>query len=153
MTMPSNDGQTSAEIIKDHRTVRVDKGLWAVRLYKTRAAANEACKRGFVSIDGQRTKASRSVAVGQTVTVTDPELLERYGTERVYQATRFIASRVAAKLVPEYIENQSLPAPSRPLSLENFARFTVERGDGRPRKKERRKYNEVRQQSENLPED
>ena len=49
--------------------IRIDKFLWAIRLYKTRALAAEACERGRVKIGDLNVKASRSVKVGETIVV------------------------------------------------------------------------------------
>ena len=83
--------------------VRLDKFLWAVRLHKTRPDATDACRLGRVEIGGQAVKAGREVRVGDQISVQSDELTK---TVRVLA---LLDKRVAAKLVPGFIEDLTPP--------------------------------------------
>ena len=82
---------------------RIDKWLWAARIYKTRTLAADACKNGRISINGANVKASRSVKVGDKVGVRKPPITYTF---LVKQA---IEKRVGAKLLPDILENITSP--------------------------------------------
>ena len=112
---------------------RLDKWLWAVRLYKTRSLASDACRAGSVVINEQPAKPARAVRAGETVTVRQGLILR---TLRVIAVPR---SRVGAKLVAQYCDDLTPPeefakARENPL-LQVLAR---EKGSGRPTKRDRR---------------
>ena len=113
--------------------VRLDKWLWAVRLYKSRSLATEACHGGHVKIGGQSVKPSRDVRTGDVVTA------RAGGVHRTLKVLGLLENRVGAKAVPRYLEDLT--------PLEEFARAQAERetalvaypkGWGRPTKKQRR---------------
>lgn len=113
--------------------VRIDKWLWAVRLFKTRALAAEACKKGKVLIKGIEAKPSRNVKVGDVVCVKrNPVLFS-------FELLRLAENRMGAKLVPEFIRNVTTQDQ---LELYELAKVAAQnnrdRGTGRPTKKERR---------------
>ena len=111
---------------------RLDKWLWAVRLYKTRSLAAQACREGRVMIGGQRVKPARAVHVGEIFTAKTGDLLR---TVKVLGAP---GSRVSAKLVPEFLEDLT-PASEFQKQRERLpAAFTWDQGSGRPTKKDRR---------------
>lgn len=113
--------------------VRIDKWLWAVRLYKTRTIAAEACRKGQVSLGGVNLKPSRMVKVGDVVSVRKPPITLSF---KVLQA---IENRVSAKLVPEMLEDVTPPEQYELLELSKIGGFVDRaRGTGRPTKKERR---------------
>jgi len=111
--------------------VRVDKWLWAVRLFKTRSLAAEACRGGRVTIDGQPAKASREVSINNVVVVAG-EVARRF---KVLQP---LSVRVGAARVREYAEDQTpvYALERREASPEAFAARPA--GSGRPTKKDRR---------------
>lgn len=113
--------------------VRVDKWLWAVRIFKTRSLATDACKMSRVSINGQLAKPSRTVKVGDIIGVRKPPI------EFSFRVVQVLNNRVGAKLVPEYMENVTPREQYEILELQRISGF-VERakGLGRPTKKERR---------------
>lgn len=84
-------------------SVRLDKFLWSVRLYKTRPDATDACRLGRVEMGGQPVKAGREVRPGDLITVNSDELT------RTIRAVVLLDKRVAAKLVPHYIEDLTPP--------------------------------------------
>lgn len=115
------------------KDVRIDKWLWAARIFKTRTIAAEACKRGRVFLNGNRLKASSNVQVGDVIQVRKPPIIWSF---KILQAT---GNRVGAKLVPEVMQN--VTPEEQLLLLERMkADGFVDRakGTGRPTKKDRR---------------
>ena len=113
--------------------VRIDKWLWAVRVFKTRSLATDACKMNRVSINGQLTKPSRLVKEGDVISVRKPPI------EYSFKALRVLNNRVGAKLVPEYMENVTPKEQYDILELQRLSRFVDRaKGLGRPTKKDRR---------------
>ena len=112
---------------------RIDKWLWAARIYKTRTLASDACKNGRVTINGAQAKPSRSVKPGDEVGVKKSPITYTF---RVKQA---IEKRVGAKLVPDILENITTPEQYELLEMSRISGFIDrQRGTGRPTKKERR---------------
>ena len=112
---------------------RIDKWLWAARIYKTRTLAADACKNGRISINGANVKASRSVKVGDEVGVRKPPITYTF---LVKQA---IEKRVGAKLLPDILENITSPEQYEILELSRISGFIDRaKGTGRPTKKDRR---------------
>ncbi len=113
--------------------VRIDKWLWAVRVYKTRSLAAEECKKGHVTMDGVALKPSRMVKSGDVVQVRKPPITLSL---KVLQP---VENRVSAKLVPELMENITPPEQYELLELSRISGFIDRaKGTGRPTKKERR---------------
>lgn len=113
--------------------VRIDKWLWAVRVFKTRSLATDACKMNRVSINGQLTKPSRLVKEGDVISVRKPPI------EFSFKVLRVLNNRVGAKLVPEYMENVTPKEQYDILELQRLSRFVDRaKGLGRPTKKDRR---------------
>lgn len=113
--------------------VRIDKWLWAVRVFKTRSLATDACKMNRVSINGQLTKPSRLVKEGDVISVRKPPI------EYSFKVLRVLNNRVGAKLVPEYMENVTPKEQYDILKLQRLSRFVDRaKGLGRPTKKDRR---------------
>ena len=112
---------------------RIDKWLWAARIFKTRSIAADACKNGRVTIAGMNVKPSRPVKVGEIVDVKKPPITYSF---RVLQC---IEQRVGAKLVPEIYENVTDPRQYEILEMSRISGFVDRaRGTGRPTKKDRR---------------
>ena len=112
---------------------RIDKWLWAVRIYKTRSIAAEACKKGHISIGERSVKPAHLVKVGDIVKVKKSPITYSF---RVLKAAE---SRVGAKLVPELMENITPQEQYEILEMSKISGFTDRmRGTGRPTKKERR---------------
>ena len=116
---------------------RIDKWMWAARIFKTRTIAAEACKKGRISINGSQVKPARMVKPGDVVQVRKPPVTYSF---KVLQA---IEKRVGAKLVPEIMENVTTPAQYELLEMSKISGFVDRaRGTGRPTKKERRDLDE-----------
>lgn len=112
---------------------RLDKWLWAVRIYKTRTLAADACKNGRVTINGAQAKPSRTVKTGDEVGVRKSPVTYTF---RVLQA---IEKRVGAKVLPDIIENITPPEQYELLEMSKISGFVDRaRGTGRPTKKDRR---------------
>lgn len=112
---------------------RIDKWLWAARIFKTRSIAAAACKKGQVSMGGTQIKASRMIKAGDVVSVRKPPVTYSF---RVLQP---IEKRVGAKLIPEILENITSPDQYELLELSKISGFVGRaKGTGRPTKKERR---------------
>ena len=109
---------------------RIDKWLWAARVYKTRTLASDACKNGRITINGALAKPSRTVKVGDQVGVKKSPITYTF---RVLQA---IEKRVGAKLLPEVFENITPPEQYELLEMNRISGFIDRaRGTGRPTKK------------------
>ena len=118
--------------------VRIDKYLWAIRVYKTRTEATDACKGGKVRVNGADTKPSKTVKVGDVI------VARKGAVVYTYKVLQLIDKRQGAKLVPNYAENLTpqeelakLRAPVETFFLKR------DRGAGRPTKKDRRQMDEL----------
>ena len=112
---------------------RIDKWLWAVRIYKTRSIAAEACKKGHISIGDRTAKPAHNIRVGDIVNVKKAPITYSF---RVLKCAE---SRVGAKLVPELMENITSQEQYEILEMSKISGFIDrQRGTGRPTKKERR---------------
>ena len=112
---------------------RIDKYLFAVRLYKTRSLASEECRKGKVTIGGMNVKPSRELKVGETIQLRRPPIT------RSYKVLALTESRMAAKLVPEFLVETTPASELEILEMQkNMSVYNRERGTGRPTKKERR---------------
>jgi len=116
--------------------VRIDKWLWAVRLFKTRTAANDACSSGRVRIDGTPAKPASRLAVGNELTV------RTRGVTRTYRVEKLIEKRVGAAVAVECYEDLTPPEalPKKRSDAERIDAAWAERGRGagRPTKRDRR---------------
>lgn len=116
---------------------RIDKWLWAARIFKTRSIAADACKNGRVTLKGERIKPSRIIKEGDVVEVRKPPITYTF---RILKA---IENRVGAKLVPEILENITPPEQYQLLEMNRISGFIDRaRGTGRPTKKERRQLDD-----------
>ena len=117
---------------------RIDKYLWAIRAFKTRTDATDACKGGKVKVAGVNAKPSKEVKAGDVIQV-------KKGTVTfTYKVLQPLERRVGAKLVPEYALNLTPEAELEKLRapVETFF-ITRDRGAGRPTKKDRREIEEA----------
>jgi ribosome-associated heat shock protein Hsp15 len=118
--------------------IRIDKWLWAVRLFKTRSLATEECKKGKVLIKGISVKPSREIKEGETIQ------LRRQPITRSYKVIALTENRMAAKMVPEFMIEITPASELEILEIQkNMSFYTRERGTGRPTKKERRDLDDV----------
>lgn len=112
---------------------RIDKWLWAARIFKTRSIAADACKNGRVTFNGMNMKPSRTIKEGDVVSVKKPPVTYSF------KVLKAIEQRVGAKLLPEIYENVTDPKQYELLQMSHISGF-IDRahGTGRPTKKERR---------------
>ncbi len=119
--------------------LRIDKFLWAVRLYKTRSIATEAVKKGKVLLNNEKTKASKIIAIDDEIKISRPPI------QNTYQVKAFLKNRVGAKLVSDYIKD--ITPQSELDKLEEIKMSKVEyfrpKGTGRPTKRDRRLLDEI----------
>ena len=124
----------------EKHTTRIDKWLWAVRIFKTRALASEACAGGKIKIDDSAVKASRNIVQNDIVQV-------RKGVVKyLYKVRQTAEKRMGAKLVPDFLEDMT---PEEELAkLESAQKQPIqtrEKGQGRPTKRERRNMDKFRE--------
>ena len=120
------------------KSVRIDKYLWAVRLFKTRTLATEACRKGKVTVDDMPAKPSRMVTAGDVIQVKRMPVLYSY------RVTEPIEKRVGAKIVENYVENVTPEEELHKLELQDDFFIKRDRGTGRPTKKERRLLDDIK---------
>jgi ribosome-associated heat shock protein Hsp15 len=117
----------------DETSVRIDKWLWAVRIYKTRSVAADACKAGHVLIDGQRVKPARTIKPNDVISAKVGVMT------KTVKVIGIIDRRVGAKIVKSYLEDQTPESEYAKLADKSRepAAFQT-KGFGRPTKKDRR---------------
>lgn len=120
-------------------SVRIDKYLWAVRIYKTRTLATEACRNGHIAMNGMPLKASHEIAVGEIYDIHIDQM------HRQVQVKQILGNRVGAKLVDDYLTDLT---PQEEYERIRLARqYSFERRDahtGRPTKRDRREIEEFK---------
>ena len=113
--------------------VRIDKWLWAVRIFKTRTIASEACKKGRVMVNNISVKPSRTIRKGDIIQDRKPPVTYSF------KVLALADKRMGAKMVPDFMENITPPDQYEILELNSISGFVDrQRGTGRPTKKERR---------------
>ncbi len=113
--------------------VRIDKWLWAMRIFKTRTVATEACKKGRVLMGGMPVKPSRTIKEGDVIDVRKPPVTYSFRVKALCQ------NRLGAKLVPDYMENITPQSQLDLLDIVKISGFIDRRkGLGRPTKREGR---------------
>ena len=124
----------------EKHTTRIDKWLWAVRIFKTRSLASNACAGGKIKIDDTAVKASRNIVQNDIVQV-------RKGVVKyLYKVRKIAEKRMAAKLVPNFLEDMTSEEELAKLqSAHKQPIQTREKGQGRPTKRERRNMDKFRE--------
>jgi ribosome-associated heat shock protein Hsp15 len=117
--------------------VRIDKYLWAVRVFKTRSLATEACKKGKVLVDEIAVKASRTVKSGDVIRVKKMPVIYSYRVKET------IEKRVGAKIVHNHVEDITPAEELAKLEMQDDFYIKRDRGTGRPTKKERRLLDDI----------
>lgn len=121
---------------------RVDKWLWAMRVFKTRTIATDACKKGRVMMGGAAVKPSRTVKVGDIIDVKKPPITYTFRVKALSQG------RLGAKLVPDHLENLTPESQYELLEMTKISGFVDRRkGLGRPTKREGRELSRFREES------
>jgi ribosome-associated heat shock protein Hsp15 len=126
-------------------SVRMDKWLWAIRVFKTRGLASDACHHGRVTVQGVPAKAARAVKIADVIVVKKDDIT------RTYKVLQLLQNRVGAGAVKDYAEDQTPPSE---IQRARDARqphltplFSRPKGAGRPTKKERRDLNDILESS------
>ncbi|MDR0582677.1 MAG: RNA-binding S4 domain-containing protein [Prevotellaceae bacterium] len=118
--------------------VRLDKYLWAIRVYKTRSEAADACKAGRVKVNGTEAKSSREVRENDMLTV------RKLPVTYTYKIIQLVENRQPAKNVALYAENLTPEEERNKLDKKNITVYIRrDRGAGRPTKKERREIDKL----------
>ncbi len=113
--------------------VRIDKWMWATRIFKTRTIAADACKKGRIMIGGVNVKPSRMIKVGEVIQVRKPPITFSF------EVLALSERRMGAKLVPDYLKNVTTPDQYEILEMNKISGFVNRaKGMGRPTKKDRR---------------
>ena len=120
-------------------SVRIDRWLWAVRVFKTRTIAAAACKKGRILIDNNSVKASRLIRIGDVIEVKKPPVTYSF------KVLDLAEKRMGAKLVPNFMKNVTPPEEYEVLEMKRLSGFIDrQRGRGRTTKKERRDLQEFK---------
>lgn len=123
----------------DNKTIRIDKFLWSVRIYKTRSIASDECRKGRIFINDIQVKPSRAVLKNEIITVKKPPVIY------TYKVIEPIENRVSAKLVEQFIEDMTKEEEKAKLDLRLASGIVYrDKGTGRPTKKERRLIDKIK---------
>jgi ribosome-associated heat shock protein Hsp15 len=126
-------------MIKEEDNLRIDKWLWAVRIFKTRSQASEACKKGRILIDDVQVKPSRIIKKGEIVFVKNPPVVYQY------KVLGLLGKRQSAKIIVDYVEDITPEEEKVKLEIKRFTGFEIrDRGIGRPTKRERRLIDQLK---------
>ena len=121
--------------------MRIDKWMWATRIFKTRTIAAEACKKGRVSVGGAPAKPSRTIKTGDIIEVRKPPVTYSF------KVLALAENRMGAKLVPGYLENVTPPEQLEILELSRISGFVNRsKGMGRPTKRDSRELKKFTEQ-------
>ena len=123
----------------EKHTTRIDKWLWAVRIFKTREMATKACAGGKIKIDGTAVKASRNIQQNDVIQVRKDVV------KYLYKVRTIAEKRMGAKLVPDYLED--ITPKEELVKLKSSQKQLIQtrgKGQGRPTKKERRLIDKLR---------
>lgn len=119
--------------------VRIDKWLWAVRVFKTRSLATDACRNGKIKIGGQIVKASREIKVNDLITIQQQQIT------KTIKAVSLLEKRVSAKLVSQFMEDLTPASEYEKIETIKAVSFVFRpKGLGRPTKKERRDIEKIK---------
>src|SRR5450759_4152063 len=123
----------------DNKTIRIDKFLWSVRIYKTRSIASNECRKGRIIINDIQVKPSRTVLKNEIITVKKPPVIYSY------KIIEPIGNRVSAKLVENFIEDLTPDEEKVKLDIrQTVGTIFRDKGTGRPTKKERRLIDKIK---------
>lgn len=124
---------------KNNEHIRIDKWLWAVRIFKTRNMAANACKKSKVLLNGRNVKPSHTVKIGDVIEVRSAII------NRTFNVKGLLEKRVSAKIAVDYVEETTPPEEFKKLRVIKDTPFALrERGTGRPTKKDRRITNRLK---------
>lgn len=117
----------------EEKSIRIDKWLWAVRIYKTRSMATDACRSGKVTMNDVDVKPSREVKIGDVIVVKTGPI------RKTIKVLNLLGNRVSAKLVSQFMEDLTTAEEYKKFEMMRDSGFVKrDRGVGRPTKRERR---------------
>jgi ribosome-associated heat shock protein Hsp15 len=123
----------------DNNAIRIDKYLWAVRLFKTRSIATDACRAGKVKMNDMPVKPSHEISVGEIYELNIEQM------HRTVQVKALLANRVGAKLVENYLTDLTPAEEYERIQMARQYGFEKrDRGTGRPTKRDRREIEEFK---------
>jgi ribosome-associated heat shock protein Hsp15 len=117
--------------------VRIDKWLWAVRVFKTRGLAAEACKKGRIIINGMEVKPSREISTGEII------FIRKLPVVYTLQVKEVVHNRLSAQKVKDFVEDLTSPEELEKLKIKEDVFFKRDKGSGRPTKKDRRLMDDI----------
>jgi ribosome-associated heat shock protein Hsp15 len=117
--------------------IRIDKWLWTVRIFKTRTLAGDACSNGRILVNGIPAKPSKDIKTGDNIVVRKPPVIYTYLIKGIPN------SRLSAKLVPDYLEDNTSVEELNKLQVNENIFFRRDKGTGRPTKRERRQMDKL----------
>ncbi|MFO7868915.1 MAG: S4 domain-containing protein [Bacteroidales bacterium] len=119
-------------------TIRIDKWLWAVRIFKTRSLATSACNKNQVRIDSNQVKPSRTIKIGEVVAVKKPPIT------RTYKVLGILSQRKSAQVVKDFVQEITPDEEIEKLHTIRLQKNVYrEKGLGRPTKKDRRTLDDL----------
>ena len=125
--------------MQHEENLRIDKWLWAVRIFKTRSQAAEACKKGRVLIDDVQVKPSRVIKIGEVVLNKRPPVTYQY------KVLGLLGKRQSATIAADYVEDITPEEEKAKLDMKRYSGFEIrDRGVGRPTKKQRRLIDDLK---------
>ena len=125
--------------MQHEENLRIDKWLWAVRIFKTRSQAAEACKKGRVLIDDVQVKPSRVIKIGEVVLIKRPPVTYQY------KVLGLLGKRQSAAIAADYVEDITPEEEKSKLDMKRYSGFEIrDRGVGRPTKKQRRLIDDLK---------
>lgn len=129
----------------ENKSIRIDKFLWSVRVYKTRSLAADACKKGKIIINNIQVKPSRIISENEIIIVKKPPVV------LMYRVIEPIENRVSAKLVEQFAEDMTAREEKSKLDIKHTGVTGYrDKGTGRPTKKERRLIDKIKDDANNL---
>lgn len=121
-------------------SIRIDKYLWAIRAFKTRSQATDACKGGKIKMDGIAAKASREIKIGDVIEFKVGQLNKKI------RVTQILKNRVAASIAVQHYEDLTSPEEYERIQfIHEMKTETRDRGTGRPSKKDRRDLDRLKE--------
>ena len=126
----------------DTKTVRIDKFLWSVRVFKTRSIASDECRKGRILINDIQVKPSRLISRNEIIIVKKPPV------NYTYRVIEPVENRISAKIVSQFVEDMTTEAEKAKLDMRQATGIVHrDKGTGRPTKKERRLIDKLRDDS------
>ena len=125
--------------MQNEENLRIDKWLWAVRIFKTRSQAADACKKGRVLIDDVQVKPSRVIKINEVVFIKRPPVTYQY------KVLGLLGKRQSASVAADYVEDITPEDEKMKLEIKKYTGFEIrDRGVGRPTKKQRRLIDDLK---------